>query len=778
VGLKPPPGLAPSLSQRDRVHRPTDLALSIGALIVVVLSLGAIRALPAGSTELSNDVSRWLTHIPRWLSSGAEVIAALGCIALVIVALVVLVRNDFRSAVNAVGAAAAATLASVIATSIWHGEHGTVASAVLHGKNPFVLVVDTALVSFLVASDLARRSRWTRWYLLAGAGLLLTGLAVDSLTPFAVGIVLFGGLLFGWGTRWLFGAVSVRPRISELIDWFSNHHLPVNTLVETDFDAARLHGSLDDGTSIDVRLANRDTRGAGLARRLWTMIRLRPVVVGHLALSSRSRLEQLALASLIANNAGVLSPVVLLLNEMPTETLVLVTATPRGDAVGVQLDLQGAKALFRALRTLHDAGIAHRDLQRKNLIATEGSFGFLSLDAALPAAGEIVRRLDVTQLLTTLAQAVGPTDSVAAFRSAYQPKDESAVVALLQPIALAPWGWAAMRDARGCVAEVRTALVGNDDTPPIARLERFRLRTVVSTVALTVIAFLFIGQFSKVDLLGALRHTNLGWFAVALLGSAVTYVAAAANLAAFVPKRLSLVRGSLVQLSTAYIGVAMPPTVGHVAVNSRYLTRQKVDGSSIAAALALSQIVNVVSTVPLLIVFGLLTGSGISRFKIVPGADVLIGLAAIACLMGIVLLLPQTRTRFTREVWPHIRDVWPRLITAISQPLRLAAGVGTNLLLTLGYLVAFIAALHALGAYPALLPAAIVYLAGNTVGSFAPTPGGLGAIEAVLSAGLTAIGVPPHQAIPAVLIFRIATFWLPIPAGWLSYEALRHRGIL
>jgi glycosyltransferase 2 family protein len=467
------------------------------------------------------------------------------------------------------------------------------------------------------------------------------------------------------------------------------------------------------------------------------------------------------------------------LNETPTETLVLVMTKPKGNALDDAPSPQSAKALFAALRTLHDAGIAHRDLRPSNLIVSGDCAGFSSLDTAVPGAGELVRRLDVTQLLTTLGRSVGPVDAVAAFRSGYKSKDEEAIIAILQPIALAPWGWAAMREARGCVAEVRTQLVGSDEAAaPSTRLERFRWRTVASTVALTVIAFLFIGQFSRVNLLGALRHTNLGWFFVALLGSAITYFAAAANLAAFVPKRLSLVRGFFVQLSTAYVGVALPPTVGHVAVNSRYLTRENVDGSSIAAAVALSQIVNVVTTVPLLIVFGLLTGSGISRFKIVPGADLLIGLGAIAGIVGIVLLFPQTRARFTRQVWPHIRGVWPRLLSAVSQPLRLVAGIGSNLLLTFGYLVAFLAALHALGAHPALLPAAIVYLAGNTVGSFAPTPGGLGAIEAVLTAGLTAIGVPAHEAIPAVLIFRITTFWLPIPAGWLSYVVLQRHGTL
>jgi glycosyltransferase 2 family protein len=764
-------------SQRHRIRRPTDVLLSIFALVVLVLTFGSIRLLPAGSTEISNDVSRWVHHIPLWLSSGAEVAVALGTIAVIVVALVALLRSDVRSALNAAIAATATTAAAVILTSLLHSEHGAVSHAVLLGKNPTVFVVDAAVIAFFVVSDLARRSRWTRWYVLSVAGLLLTGLAVNSLTPYAVIVVMFGGLLFGWASRWTLGALSVRPPIVELITWLGDFQLSVSYLSEADADAAHLVGGLSDGTPIEVRMANRDTRGSGLLLHLWSRFRLRQGTVGHVALSSRSQLEQLALASLTAQSKGIVSPSVLLLNEMPSETLVLVMKVPSGSPIGN--DLESAQAVFRSLRALHDAGVAHRDLRAANLLTTESSAGFSSLDSALPGAGELVRRLDVTQLLTTLAQLIGPADAVESFRSSYRPRDESAIITTLQPIALAPWGWDAMRKARGYLAEVRTQLASADEAePPVTRLERFRWRTVASAVALTVIAFLFIGQFSKVNLVGALRHTDVGWFLVALLGSVVTYFAAAVNLAAFVPKRLSLVRGFFVQLSTAYVGVAMPPTVGHVAVNSRYLTRQKVDGSSIAAAIALSQIINVATTVPLLIVFGLLTGSGISHFNIVPGTDLLIALAVAAALAGVAFLVPQVRTRVTRQVWPRVRGVWPRLLFAVSQPLRLAAGIGSNLLLTLGYLVAFLASLQALGAHPALLPAAIVYLAGNTVGSFAPTPGGLGAVEAVLVAGLTAIGVPAHEAVPAVLIFRIATFWLPIPAGWLAYTVLRRRGTL
>ena len=83
-----------------------------------------------------------------------------------------------------------------------------------------------------------------------------------------------------------------------------------------------------------------------------------------------------------------------------------------------------------------------------------------------------------------------------------------------------------------------------------------------------------------------------------------------------------------------------------------------------------------------------------------------------------------------------------------------------------------------MGAHPAILPAAVVYLAGNAVGSAAPTPGGVGGVEAVLAAGLTGMGIPAHEAIPAVLVFRVATFWLPIPAGWLTYLGLQRSGTL
>jgi uncharacterized membrane protein YbhN (UPF0104 family) len=764
-----------------RVRRPADLLFAVLSLAVVAVVLGSIRTLPLGSAELADDVSTWLHHIPRWLSSAAEVVSGVACFVLTVVAVVVAVRSQWRDVRNAAVAGFTGAAAAIAASAVWLAENGAVEHAVLHGSNPSIFVVDTALVAFVVGTDLTRRSHWSRWWPCAVAALLLSGLAVVALTPFAVVIVLFGGLLAGWLVRWLLGAASVLPGPAELVAWLRIQGAAVRELAGD--RRARLEGTLADGTRIQVRLSGRDTRGSGLVRRVWALVRLQPAAAGHIAISSRAQLEQLALVCSLARQASVPGPSVLLFGQMPGETLVLVTTVPSGPhldgtAPGGTVSVGEAALLFASLRALHHAGIAHRDLRPENLFGSQKAAGFRSLDAAVPAASELARRLDLAQALATLAPATGPAGAIQALREGYGTVEDRAVAAVLQPVALAPWGWRAMRAAQPCLNEVRNELLGPGSAAPAARLERFRWRTVLTAIALTVAAYLLIGEISGADIAGTLSRANPGWFAVAVLGSAVTYLAAAENLAAFVPKRLSLLRGFAVQLSTAFIGVAMPPTVGHVAVNARYLRRQDVDEGTIAAAVTMSQVVNIVTTVLLLIICGLLTGTGLSRFKIAPGTDVLIGLAAIAAVIITLVAVPQTRARLTEIVWPHLRSVGPKLLDAISHPQRIALSAGANLLLTAAYLVAFIAALRAVGVHPAILPAAVVYLAGNAVGSAAPTPGGIGGVEAVLAAGLTAIGIPAHEAIPAVLLFRVATFWLPIPAGWVAYLVLLRRHVL
>ena len=66
-----------------------------------------------------------------------------------------------------------------------------------------------------------------------------------------------------------------------------------------------------------------------------------------------------------------------------------------------------------------------------------------------------------------------------------------------------------------------------------------------------------------------------------------------------------------------------------------------------------------------------------------------------------------------------------------------------------------------------------VYLGASIIAAAAPTPGGLGAMEAALVAGFTAIGVDSGIAVAAVLSYRLATYWLPILPGWLCFRTLQ-----
>lgn len=99
-------------------------------------------------------------------------------------------------------------------------------------------------------------------------------------------------------------------------------------------------------------------------------------------------------------------------------------------------------------------------------------------------------------------------------------------------------------------------------------------------------------------------------------------------------------------------------------------------------------------------------------------------------------------------------------------------------MLTLGYVACLDASVRAFGGEVSFAALAVVYVTGNTVGTAVPTPGGLGAVEAALTAGLGAAGLGAGIAVPAVLLFRLLTFWLPIIPGWLAWNRLQRHGWL
>nr|WP_315986701.1 flippase-like domain-containing protein [Streptomyces sp. STR69] len=84
--------------------------------------------------------------------------------------------------------------------------------------------------------------------------------------------------------------------------------------------------------------------------------------------------------------------------------------------------------------------------------------------------------------------------------------------------------------------------------------------------------------------------------------------------------------------------------------------------------------------------------------------------------------------------------------------------------------------LHALGADLSFVQVGAAYMAARLIANAAPVPGGLGALEAGLIAGLTALGVPAGAATSAVLVYRLLTFWLNVPLGALALNVVQRRG--
>jgi undecaprenyl-diphosphatase len=67
------------------------------------------------------------------------------------------------------------------------------------------------------------------------------------------------------------------------------------------------------------------------------------------------------------------------------------------------------------------------------------------------------------------------------------------------------------------------------------------------------------------------------------------------------------------------------------------------------------------------------------------------------------------------------------------------------------------------------------YLAAAAIATASGTPGGVGTFEAVMASLLTGIGISVNIAVPAVITYRLATYWLPVAPGWAAFRLMQRR---
>ena len=103
---------------------------------------------------------------------------------------------------------------------------------------------------------------------------------------------------------------------------------------------------------------------------------------------------------------------------------------------------------------------------------------------------------------------------------------------------------------------------------------------------------------------------------------------------------------------------------------------------------------------------------------------------------------------------------------------------GGNIASELTYALALGATCLAYGVHLNLAQLVFVNTAASVLSSLIPVPGGIGAAEASLSAGLIAMGVDEPTAFAIALTQRLCTFYLPPIWGYVSLRWLSRKGYL
>ena len=84
-----------------------------------------------------------------------------------------------------------------------------------------------------------------------------------------------------------------------------------------------------------------------------------------------------------------------------------------------------------------------------------------------------------------------------------------------------------------------------------------------------------------------------------------------------------------------------------------------------------------------------------------------------------------------------------------------------------------VAAFHAVGAPVPVQALLLAYGAAQVAANLPITPGGLGVVEGSLAVALVAFGGSTEATVAAVLLYRIISFWVLLPVGWVSWGGLR-----
>jgi glycosyltransferase 2 family protein len=779
-----------------RIRMPTDLLRCVtGCLeIALLVVIGLVASATASGFEFD------VVHVSKELASGLiHPLYYLSLYALIVLTAALAIRlvviDQLQTLIEAVVIAAVAVGVTITCNEILGlaGLHDLFKALALHGTPPGATLLDpylAALVAFLTVIGLTGRPKWRAWFWVAIVFYCVTHLAwrPGPSTVLSLLLALLIGSVVGSGLRYLIGATSERPTAAEIAAALSETAIPLVEIrrVPDSSTENRLYAARSrDGQWLDVTVFDRDQQAADAFYRLYRRLRLPSQVSRSRPLTVSRAVERRALMTYAVEDADVPTPTLLAAVRVGAEAAAVATARRDGVTLAELPHAPSDRQLepvWDIVLRLHRHRVTHRSLTADHIQLS----GPDDTDVALLAPGDgdiaatdLQLRLDLAQLTATMALLVGPDRAADLARKKLGPATVASLVPLLQPVVMHRSTRATLRQRKDLLPALRQRVRGAtpDVSVPPEQLERIRPRSVLTLIAVIVAAYIILGQFHVPELEKVLRHSDWRWALVALALSAVTYVAATWSLSGFVLEKLSFTRTLLAQLAGSFVTLVTPASVGGVALNIRYLNKAKVAPADAASSVGVSQVFAFTLHILLLIIFVVVTGGSFTEVYH-PPHWLYFALAAVVAIVLGILAVPPGRRLIRSRVAPALGQVIPRLLDVAQRPAKLAEGIGGALLLTFAYILALDVCLFAVGAHHFSFAAvAVVFLIGNAAGSIVPTPGGVGAVEVALTLGLTAL-VPSASAASAVLLFRLITFWLPVPIGWLSLTYLQRKGAL
>lgn len=556
---------------------------------------------------------------------------------------------------------------------------------------------------------------------------------------------------------------------------------PTGGVTTDPMGAHRVYSVWDaEGNRWHLKALDGDRQVVGYLASIWGQIRRRGFRQRQSS-SLRDAADRAALLAYAAEQAGVRTPPLEGIAEAEDSVLFVtrhINNARRMSVVPAEVITDEVlDETWRQLRLAHSHGVAHQNLTAAAvMIEDDATVWLLDWENGDIVSSELARRMDLAQLLALTATKVGEERALASAARNLGREQLASIAPLLQPIVLPAQTRALAGKTRELLNSLRSRLVDQvpaADVEPV-RVARFSVRTVVMVSIAVVALWLVLGSLNFEQVVEATRNANPWWLVVTFALGLLSYVGSAMGLVAFSPERLGLWRTTLVQVAAGVVNLVAPAGVGPAALNLRFLIKQRVATPLAVATVALVQVSQFVTTVLLLVVLALATGS-VGTLSLPTGA-VNIALIVMLTLATVVLVTPPLRTWLWKKLGPTLRQVWPRVLWVVGSPSRVIMGVSGNIIMTVGFVGAFGAALAAFGETLEVTTLAITYLTSNTVGAAVPSPGGIGPVEAALTGGLTVAGISAGVAFSTAMVFRVLTFWMRVPLGWWALRYLQRQG--